>query len=78
MCKIRRQHTFTKKIATPSKKRPIPTLSRDVLFEFHLKVWNTASIGIPVRSLLLNKKEQLLNGIKMKHLKSLLLHLLDF
>ena len=25
--------------------------SRDVLFEFHL-FWNTASIGIPVRSLL--------------------------
>ena len=50
----------------------------DVLFVFHLKFWNTASIGIPVRSLLLNKKEQLLNGIKMKHLKSLLLHLLDF
>ena len=26
--------------------------SRDILFEFHLKIWNTASIGIPVRSLL--------------------------
>ena len=26
--------------------------SRDVLFEFHLKSWHTASIGIPVRSLL--------------------------
>ena len=25
---------------------------RDVLFEFHLKFWNTASIGIPARSLL--------------------------
>ena len=25
---------------------------RDVLFEFHLKFWNTGSIGIPVRSLL--------------------------
>ena len=25
---------------------------RDVLFEFHLKFWNTASIGNPVRSLL--------------------------
>ena len=24
-------------------------LIRDVLFEFHLKFWNTASIGIPVR-----------------------------
>ena len=24
----------------------------DVLFEFHLKFWNTTSIGIPVRSLL--------------------------
>ena len=24
---------------------------RDVLFEFHLKFWNTASIGIPARSL---------------------------
>ena len=27
-------------------------LNRDVLFEFHLKFWNTACIGIPVRSLL--------------------------
>ena len=27
-------------------------LGREVLFEFHLKFWNTASIGIPVRSLL--------------------------
>ena len=26
--------------------------NRDVLFEFHLKFWNTASIGIPDRSLL--------------------------
>ena len=26
--------------------------SRDVLFEFHLKYWNTASIDIPARSLL--------------------------
>ena len=23
---------------------------RDILFEFHLKYWNTASIGIPVRT----------------------------
>ena len=27
-------------------------LNRDVLYEFHLKFWNTASIGIPVRRLL--------------------------
>ena len=27
--------------------------NRDVLFEFHLKFLNTASIGIPARSLLL-------------------------
>ena len=26
--------------------------SRDVLFEFHLKIWNTDSIGISVQSLL--------------------------
>ena len=26
--------------------------NRDVLFEFHLEFWNTAIIGIPVRSLL--------------------------
>ena len=25
--------------------------ARDVLFEFHLEFWYTASIGIPVRSL---------------------------
>ena len=24
---------------------------RDVIFEFHLKFWNSAGIGIPVRSL---------------------------
>ena len=28
-------------------------INRDVLFEFYLKFWNTASIGIPVSSLLL-------------------------
>ena len=33
--------------------------SRDVLFEFHLKFWNTASIGIPVRS----KVDRLLTGL---------------
>ena len=26
--------------------------TRDVLFKFHLKFWNTTSIGIPARSLL--------------------------
>ena len=26
--------------------------TRNVVFEFHLKFWNTGSIGIPVRSLL--------------------------
>ena len=29
-----------------------PNIGRGVLFEFHLKFWNTASIGIPARSLL--------------------------
>ena len=29
---------------------------RDVLFEFNLKFWNTASIGIPVRSLLYGRR----------------------
>ena len=53
--------------------------NRVVLFEFHLKFWYTNSIGIPARSLLqgrqtsnwsllLNKKEQLLDGIQIKHL----------
>ena len=32
---------------------------RDVLFEFHLKFWNTASICIPLRSL---KVDRLLTG----------------
>ena len=31
--------------------RHIMIYDRDVLFEFHLKIWNTASIGIPVRRL---------------------------
>ena len=35
------------------------TLIRGVLFEFHLKFWNTASIGIPVRS----KVDRLLTGL---------------
>ena len=30
--------------------------NRDVLFEFHLKFWNTTSIGIPVRSLILGRQ----------------------
>ena len=29
-----------------------PKSYRDVLFEFHLKFWNTACIGIPARNLL--------------------------
>ena len=37
---------------------------RDVLFEFHLKFWNTASIGIPVWSLLyIYKVDRLLTGL---------------
>ena len=51
---------------------------RDVFFEFHPKFWNTAIIGIPVRSLLKSrqtfywsncstKKEQL-DNIQIKHL----------
>ena len=36
-------------------------LDRDVLFEFHLKFWNTASIGIPAVSLL--KAYRLLTGL---------------
>ena len=35
--------------------------SRDVLFEFHLIFWNTARIGIPVKSLL--KLDRLLTGL---------------
>ena len=36
------------------------TIYRDVLIEFHLKFWNTASIGIPVKSLVYNKADRLL------------------
>ena len=53
-------------------------INRDVLFEFHLKFWNTASIGIPVRSLLKGRQtskwfscsteKQLLDGVQIKHL----------
>ena len=32
--------------------------TRDVLFEFHLKFWNTASIGIPVDRLLTGQTAQ--------------------
>ena len=49
----------------------------DVLFEFHLKFWITASFDIPVIEVyyrvdgllagLLNKKEQLHYGIQIKH-----------
>ena len=34
----------------------IPHFYRGVLFEFHLKFWNTDSIGIPVRSLQLGRQ----------------------
>ena len=33
-------------------------MNRDVSFEFHLKFWNTVSIGIPARSL-----DRLLTGL---------------
>ena len=36
-------------------------LVRGVLFEFHLKFWNTASFGIPDRSLL--QVDKLLTGL---------------
>ena len=36
-------------------------MTRDVLFEFHLKFWNTASIGIPARSL--HKVDRLLTDL---------------
>ena len=42
-----------------------PFSSRDVLFEFHLKFWNTASIGTPVRSLLHSGLEQIQEKIKV-------------
>ena len=35
----------------------VDSLVRDVLFEFHLKLWNSASIGIPI------KVDRLLNGL---------------
>ena len=41
-------------------------LSRDVLFEFHLKFWNTASIGIPVRSLLKGRQTSNWSNCSMK------------
>ena len=51
--------------------------NRDVLFEFHLKFWNTACIGVQIvyykvdrllTGLTAKKKEQLLHGIQIKHL----------
>ena len=35
---------------------------RDVLFEFHFKFWNTASNGIPVRSLLYRRQTSIRSG----------------
>ena len=37
-------------------------LYRDVLFEFHFKFWNTASNGIPVRSLLYGRQTSIRSG----------------
>ena len=52
---------------------------RDVLFEFHLKSRNTASIGIPIRSLLYGRQTsnrtncstKLLNAFQIKHLSAI-------
>ena len=38
---------------------------RDVLFEIHLKFWNTASIGIPARRYY--KVDRLLTGLTAQH-----------
>ena len=64
------------------------TIYRDVLFEFHLKFWNTISIGIlfevyfRVDSLLTglkaHKREQLLNGNQIKSVKEFDLFCLMF
>ena len=54
-------------------------MTRDVLFVFHLKFWIIARNGIPVQSLLqgsqtsnwsitAKQKDQMLDGIKIKHL----------
>ena len=42
--------------------------SWDFLFEFQLKVWNTPVLVFQLEVYLLNKKEQLLDGIQIKHL----------
>ena len=47
-------------LGKPSKK------SRGVLFEFHLKFWNTNSIGIPVRSNIMYKVDRLLTGLTVQ------------
>ena len=47
-------------------------LTRAILLLYHLKFWITKSIGIPVKSLL-NKLEQLIYGIQVKHLYYLLI-----
>ena len=51
----RRCHQIPSPIVRPklaSRSHELLIFIRDVLFEFQLKFWNTASIGIPVRSLL--------------------------
>ena len=58
------------------KKRGKVQYSGVIIFVFHLKFWNTGSIGIPFISLLdrlligltAHKLEQLLDGIQIKHL----------
>ena len=39
---------------------------RGVLFVFHLKFWNTNSIGIPVRSNIMYKVDRLLTGLTVQ------------
>ena len=41
-------------------------LERDVLFEFHLKYWNTASIGTPVRVRGYYMVDRLLTGLAVQ------------
>ena len=43
------------------KRNSLPQRARDVLFEFHLQFWNTASIGIPVK--VYYKVDRLLIGL---------------
>ena len=67
-------HNPSSSCPTPARRRhrttftqvSFQTITRDVLFEFHLKFWNKASIGIPASSLLKGRQTSIWSNCSTK------------